>query len=136
MATEFQYVIVRVVPCLPRGERINAGVIVFCRQRDFLAAQVALDAQRLAAIAPGLDPEAIRPHLQALCDVAAGTPAAGPLGGLAPSERFGWLSAPASTIIQPSATHTGLTDDPAVTLARLFASLVAAPASECDATGG
>jgi hypothetical protein len=128
MATEFQYVIVRVVPCLPRGERINAGVVVYCRQRDFLAGRVALDAARLAAIAPALDPQEVRPHLQALCDIAVGAPAAGALGALAPSERFGWLSAPSSTIIQPSPIHTGLTDDPAATLQRLFASLVAAPA--------
>lgn len=126
MGTEFQYVVLRVVPCLQRGERINAGVIVYCRQRDFLAAQVALDPARLAAIAPGLDTEEIRPHLQALCDVAAGAPAAGALGALPAPERFGWLSAPASTIIQPSAIHTGLSDDPAGTLARLFATLVQA----------
>lgn len=128
MATEFQYVIVRVVPCLPRGERINAGVILFCRQRDFLAARVELDGARLAAIAPDLDPDAVRPHLRALCDVASGDSAAGALGALSPSERFGWLSAPASTIIQASAIHTGLTDDPAATLERLFRSLVVSSA--------
>ncbi len=127
MATEFQYVVVRLVPSLQRGERINAGVIVFCRQRDFLQARIELDAARLAAIAPGLDPAEVRPHLRALCDVAAGAPAAGALGALPPSERFGWLSAPASTIIQPSAVHTGLTDDPAATLQRLFDALVRAP---------
>lgn len=135
MATEFQYVIVRVVPCLPRGERINAGVIVYCRQRGFLAARVALDAARLAAIAPALDPQEVRPHLQALCDIAGGEPAAGALAALDPSERFGWLSAPSSTIIQPSAIHTGLTEDPEQTLERLFASLVAPPAKP-SAGGG
>ena len=127
MATEFQYVIVRVVPCLPRGERVNAGVIVYCRQRDFLGARMELDAARLAAIAPGLDPETVAPHLRALCEVASGAAAGGALGALPPSERFGWLSAPASTIIQPSPVHTGLTDDPAATLQRLFGALVAAP---------
>jgi len=125
--TEFQYVIVRVIPSLPRGERINVGVILFCRQRGFLAARVALDRARLAAIAPELDPETIVPPLQAICDVAGGAPAAGALGALPPSERFGWLSAPASTILQPSAIHTGLTDDPQATLDRLFGALVAAP---------
>lgn len=125
--TEFQYVVLRLVPSLPRGERINVGVVVYCRQLHFIGARVELDAERLAAIAPDLDPDAVRPHLQAICDVADGT-AAGALGALPPSERFGWLSAPASTILQPSAVHTGLTDDPAATLQRLFAALVAAPA--------
>jgi hypothetical protein len=123
--TEFQYVIVRVVPSLPRGERINAGVVLFCRRRDFLGARVRLDAARLAAIAPGLDPDEVSVHLQAICDVAAGEASAGPLGALPPSERFGWLSAPASTILQPSAVHTGVTDDPQATLERLFETLVA-----------
>lgn len=126
--TAFQYVIVRVVPDLPRGERINAGVILFCRQRDFLAARVGLDPARLAAIAPDLDPASVTPHLQAICDVASGAAAAGSLGALPPSERFGWLSAPASTILQPSPIHTGVTDDPQATLDRLFATLVTAPA--------
>jgi hypothetical protein len=127
--TEFQYVVVRLVPDVARGERINVGVIVFCRQRDFLAARVRLDVSRLAAIAPDLDPVAVVPHLQAICDVAGGAATAGPLGVLPPSERFGWLSAPASTVLQPSPVHTGLTDDPQATLDRLFETLVAGPAA-------
>jgi hypothetical protein len=125
--TEFQYVILRLVPDLPRGERINVGVILYCRRRDFLAARVDLDPARLAAIAPGLDPETVRPHLRAICDVASGAGAAGALGALPPSERFHWLSAPASTILQPSPIHTGVTDDPEATLERLFTTLVASP---------
>jgi hypothetical protein len=125
MATEFQYIVLRLVPDLQRGERINVGVVLFCRRLRFLGAELGLDEARLAALAPSTDPEAIRPHLRALGAVAAGAASAGTLGALPPSERFGWLGAPASTIIQASATHTGLTEDPAATLARLFQTLVA-----------
>lgn len=126
---EFQYAIVRVVPHVERGERLNAGVILFCRQRGFLAARVELDAARLAALAPGLDPELVGSHLDALVRVAAGEGDAGRVAALDRSERFHWLVAPSSTIIQPSSVHTGLTDDPAAELDRLFAELVAPPAS-------
>jgi hypothetical protein len=127
--TEFQYTVLRLVPSVERGERINVGVVVFCRQLDFLQARSYVDEERLAALAPGLDPEEVRPALQAICDVVAGDPAAGPLAALPPSERFGWVVANSSTIIQPSPSHTGLTEDPGATLERLFASLVAAPGS-------
>jgi hypothetical protein len=125
--SEFQYLILRVVPSLERGEQINAGVVVFCQQRDYLAARVALDRARLAALAPDLEPEEIAAALQALQEIAAGSASAGSLGAMTPSQRFGWLASPASTAIQASAVHTGLTDDPAGTLDRLFAALVEAP---------
>jgi DUF3037 family protein len=124
----FQYAIVRVVPHVARGERFNAGVILFCRQRGFLAARTALDEARLAALDPGLDARPVRAHLDALARLAAGEPDAGRVAGLDQSERFHWLVAPSSTIIQPSEVHTGLTDDPAAELDRLFRELVATPA--------
>jgi hypothetical protein len=127
--TEFQYTVLRLVPSVERGERINVGVVVFCRQLDFLQARSHIDEERLAALAPDLDPEEVRPALGAICDVVAGDPSAGPLAALPASERFGWVVAHSSTIIQPSPSHTGLTDDPGATLERLFASLVAAPGS-------
>ena len=127
--TEFQYTVLRLVPSVERGERINVGVVVFCRQLDFLQARSHLDEARLAALAPGLDPAEVRPALQAICNVVAGDPGAGPLATLPASERFGWVVAHSSTIIQPSPSHTGLTDDPAATLERLFASLVLAPSA-------
>jgi hypothetical protein len=98
--------------------------LLFCRQLDFLAARVELDERRLAALAPDFSPDTVRPHLQAIVRVAAGDPTAGPIAALAPSERFGWLVAPASTIIQPSPVHTGLCENPAGTLDELFAELV------------
>jgi hypothetical protein len=122
---DFQYAVVRVVPRVERGECLNAGVVLFCRRRRFLAARVALDEAALAALAADCDPAEVRPHLEALERVAAGDPAGGPMAALEPSERFHWLTAPASTIVQPSPVHTGLTDDPEAELEHLFARLVA-----------
>jgi hypothetical protein len=120
----FQYAIVRVVPSIERGECLNVGVILLCRSRRFLGARVALDPARLAALAPALDPATIRPHLEAIERIADGDPAAGPIAQLGEAERFHWLVAPSSTIIQPSEVHTGLCDDPAVELHHLVATLV------------
>jgi Protein of unknown function (DUF3037) len=120
----FAYAIVRVVPRIERGERFNVGVVVFCRQRDFLGAKVALDLQRLQTLAPDLDPGEVKGHLDALVSVAAGDSRGGPIAELPPSERFGWIVAPSSTVLQPSEVHTGLSEDPARTLDQLFAELV------------
>ena len=120
----FQYALLRVVPRVERGECLNVGVVLFCRPRGFLAARVALDEARLAALAPDLPPAQVRPHLDALVRIAAGEPGAGPIAALEPSERFHWLVAPASTVIQPSPVHTGLCRDPEETLDRLVATLV------------
>ncbi|MGZ4182656.1 MAG: DUF3037 domain-containing protein [Solirubrobacteraceae bacterium] len=121
---DFQYAIVRVVPRIERGECINVGVVVFCRQRSFLGIRIELDEERLRALAPDLDPAAVEPHLEAIAAVVAGEPSAGPLAQLSPSERFGWVAAKSSTVIQPSEVHTGLTDDPQATLDHLFKLLV------------
>jgi len=123
-ADQFAYAVLRVVPRVERGERFNAGVVLFCRRRGFLAVRAGLDERRLAALAPDVDPERVRAHLDALARIAAGDPAGGSVAALEPSERFGWLVAPSSTIIQPSPVHTGLCDDPAAMLDRLFAELV------------
>jgi hypothetical protein len=123
-ASPFQYAIVRVVPRVERGERVNAGVVLFCRPRRFLAARMALDEARLRAIAPDADVEAVRGHLDAFHRIAAGDPGAGPIAALPASERFHWLVAPASTIIQCSPVHTGLSEDPAAELDRLVERLV------------
>lgn len=120
----FQYLILRVVPHVERGEYLNVGVVLYSPELQFIGARVELDEARLAALAPDCDPAAVRPHLDALVAVAAGADSAGPLGRLSASERFGWLAAPASTVVQPSPVHTGLTDDPAATLERLFGALV------------
>jgi hypothetical protein len=116
---------VRVVPSVERGERLNAGVVLFCRQRGFLGARVALHEDRLAALSRETDAAAVRRHLEGIVRIAEGDPDGGPIAALSQSERFGWLSAPSSTIVQPSEVHTGLTEDPARTLDDLFEELVA-----------
>jgi hypothetical protein len=120
----FQYAIVRVVPRVERGECVNAGVVLFCRPRRYLDVRIALDEARLLALAPDVDLDAVRGHLDALRRIAEGDETAGPIAALPASERFHWLVAPSSTIIQCSPVHTGLTDDPEVELERLVAQLV------------
>ena len=120
----FQYAVLRVVPRVERGEAINAGVVLFARTRKFLGARVSVDRDRLRAIAPDADVDAIERHLDARRRIAAGDPDAGPIAQLSQSERFNWLAAPSSTVIQPSPVHTGLCPDPEATLERLFDQLV------------
>lgn len=120
----YQYAIIRVVPRVDRGERLNAGVVLLCRSKAFIGARTELDEGRLAALAPDVDPATVRPHLAAIERIARGDPAGGPLARLSVAERFHWLVSPASTIIQPSAVHTGLTADPTAELEHLFATLV------------
>jgi len=112
---EYQYALLRVVPDIQRGERLNVGVVLFSRRHGFLGTRVRVDAPRLRAIAPELDAAELEQHLRALVE---GPPQ------LDDSERFHWLAAPSSTIIQPSDVHTGITDDPEATLERLFRELV------------
>jgi len=121
----FQYAVLRVVPRIERGELLNAGVVVFCRTRRYLAARTALDPARLAALAPDVDPAPIARHLATLERIAAGDPAAGAVAALPQSERFHWLVAPSSTVVQAGPVHTGLCEDPEALLERLFATLVA-----------
>jgi hypothetical protein len=120
----FEYAIVRVVPRVERGESMNAGIVLLSRRRRFLGARTSLSVERLRALAPGCDPDDVRPHLSAIERIAAGDADAGPIAGLSAPERFHWLVSPSSTIVQPSAVHTGLTDDPAATLEHLFRTLV------------
>jgi hypothetical protein len=123
----FQYAIWRVVPRVERGEALNAGVVLFCRPLRFLGARTELDEALLAALAPGCDPAEVRAQLETLVAVADGRPEGGQVATMPQSERFHWLTAPASTIVQPSEVHTGLTSDPAGELEHLFAALVARP---------
>jgi hypothetical protein len=124
-ASPFSYAVYRIVPRVERGERINAGVVLFSRPLGFLAARTHLDETRLAALWPELDPSSVAPHLAALERIAAGDPAAGPIAELDLTARFHWLVSPSSTIIQPSAVHTGLCGEPARELEKLFVTLVA-----------
>jgi DUF3037 family protein len=120
----FQYAIVRVVPRVERGECLNAGVVLLCRPMRFLGARVGLDRARLSILAPDVDPATIEEHLVAIERIAAGDAAAGPIARLGHGERFHWLVAPSSTVIQPSDVHTGVCADPAIELDHLFEQLV------------
>jgi hypothetical protein len=124
-AMPFNWTVLQVVPRVERDERFNAGVIVFCRSRRFLDAQVWLDERKLQALDPQADAGLIRAHLNALARIAVGDLTAGPIAALDQAERFHWLSAPSSTIIQPSPVHGGVTTDPSGTLERLFHQMVA-----------
>jgi hypothetical protein len=123
-AEAFSYALLQVVPRVERGERFNAGVVLYCRRAQFLEARVQLDERKLTALDPEADAGELARHLEALAQVAAGS-GDHAVARLDQSERFHWLAAPSSTSIQASPVHTGLTDDPAATLDRLFATLVA-----------
>jgi hypothetical protein len=118
--TSFDYAIVRVVPRVERAEFVNAGVILFCRTRRYLDARISLNAERLRAIAPDIDLEEVERHLQLITHVCRGGAEGGPIGLLSPSERFHWLTAPRSTVIQTSPVHSGLCTDTDATLERLL----------------
>jgi hypothetical protein len=125
----FSYALLRAVPSLARGEAMNVGVVVHSRRLKFLGARCEVDDERLRVLDPAVDAEAVRAHMTMIARVAEGDPAAGPLARLEPSERFGWIVAPSSTLVQPSPVHTGITEDPEATLERLFATLVRPPAA-------
>jgi hypothetical protein len=121
----FSYALLRLVPSIERGESMNVGVVLFSRQHDYLDLRVRVDEERLAALGPDCDADDILQRLAALHIVASGDEEGGPLAALPASERFGWLTAPSSTMIQPSEVHTGMTADPDATLDHLFRTLVA-----------
>ena len=120
----YDYAIVRVVPRVERGEQVNVGVILSCVDTDFLDARIEVDEAVLRAVDPDIDLTAVRANLEMIPIVCRGGPEAGPIGLLPPRGRFRWLVSPRSTIIQPSAVHTGRTTDPAACLEHLMARLV------------
>jgi hypothetical protein len=127
LPSPFEYVLLRVVPRVERGEFINAGVVLYCQDKRFLEAAFHLDPGRLGALDPRLDQEAVRAHLEAARRVCAGGPEAGAVGLLPPVQRFGWLAAPRSTVVQPSPVHTGLAEEPRAALEHLLEVMVRPP---------
>ena len=123
----FSYAVLRLVPRVERGEQLNVGVVLFSRPLRYLGARTAIEPRRIAALWPDLDPESVRPYLEAIERVARADPDGGPIAQLDPGERFYSLSAPSSTIIQPSPVHTGISPDPAAELEKLFRTLVLMP---------
>jgi hypothetical protein len=118
------YSVIRVVPRVERGECFNAGVVVFSRSLRYLGMQWALDPWKLQALSEETDPDFVESQLAAMAAVAEGASDGGPMAAMDLAERFHWLVSPSSTMIQPSAVHTGVTTDPAGTLDRLFYELV------------
>ena len=123
----FEYALVRVVPRVERGECVNVGVVLFVRERRYLAARIEVDRARLLALAPDLDLALVEQHLATFLAICDGRPEGRPLADLPPAERFHWLTAPRSTIIQTAPAHVGQTADPAAELDRLLDAYVRLP---------
>jgi len=123
----YDYAIVRVVPKVERAEFVNVGVIVSCPRLDLLVAKIEVDERRLMSLDPTLDLESVRTHLAAIPTICAGGEQAGPIGRLSQRERFYWLVAPRSTIIQTSPTHTGSACDLEAVVERLLQTMVRPP---------
>jgi Protein of unknown function (DUF3037) len=120
----FEYAVIRIVPKVERGEFLNAGVIVFCKRKKYLQMRFQVDAPRLQAFAPAIDVEEIAQYLVAWDVICTGAPAAGEFAQRDVAERFRWLTAAKSTIIQCSKVHPGLCEDPAAVLEDLFGKYV------------
>jgi Protein of unknown function (DUF3037) len=120
----FEYALLRVVPRVERGEQINAGVVVYCQAKSYVAARVYLDEARLLALDPAADVAGVRAALCAVEGVCLGGERAGQAAGDDPGRRFRWLIAPRSTVVQPGPVHTGLTADPEAEPERLLDLLV------------
>ena len=122
----YDYAVIRVVPKVDREEFINAGVILSCPDKSFLEARIKLNESLLLSLDPLLDLEVVRTHLETIPTICRGGDDAGPIGQLPQRQRFHWLVAPRSTIIQTSPVHTGRCSDPAAALEHLVAKMVAA----------
>ena len=126
----FAYTTIRVVPRVEREEFVNVGVVLYSRPRKYLGIRARLDRDRLRALWPEPDLDAVERQLEVIRLVVAGDPAGGAIALLPAAERFGWLSAPASTILQPGPVHAGLANDPEAALVELFSELVAIASSD------
>src|SRR4030095_14063456 len=118
------YATIRVVPRVERGEFLNVGVVLFAREDDFLGACIELDDERLRALAPDLDAPVVKRHLETFGDICEGNPRGGPVAALPAPERFHWLVAPRSTVIQTSPVHVGCSEEPSVALEDVLTRLV------------
>jgi hypothetical protein len=125
----YEWALLRVVPRVERGEFVNAGVVVYCQSAQVLVARVALDETRLLALDPGADLSAVRAHLDAVRLLTTGGDATGPSGARTRGDRFRWLVAPRSTVVQAGPVHTGVSSDPEGEADRLVARLVSTGAA-------
>lgn len=120
----YQYVVLRCVPRVDREEFLNVGVVLYCQATDYLDVSWDVDRDRLAAFAPQLDLDQVCDGLDFVAGVCAGDRRGGAAAGHPIGQRFGFLKAPKSTVLQPGPVHGGVTDDPATELARLRDRLV------------
>ena len=118
--SSYDYAVIRVVPRAEREEFINSGVILFCPEQKFLDVRLRVDEARLRALWAEIDIDSVRRHLEAFPKVCSGDPSGGPIAQLSQRERFHWLVAPRSTVIQISPVHSGLCESPEKTLEQLF----------------
>lgn len=115
----YDYAVIRVVPRVDREEFVNVGIILSCPTQDFLGARIELDDARVLALDSTVDLATVRRHLDAIPLICAGGERAGPIGGMSQRQRFHWLVAPRSTIIQASPVHAGRCAEPADALEHL-----------------
>ena len=120
----YEYAVIRVLPRVDREEFLNVGVLLYCQSQKFLRAACSVDQTRLRAFAADVKPEVLQEHLAAVERICCGGNEAGPIGKLSIGERFRWLTAPRSTVVQTSPVHTGLTDNAEATLSALVEKLV------------
>ena len=120
----YDYAVIRVVPKVDREEFINAGVILSCPDLSFLEARIKLSEARLLALDPNVDLDLVRNHLATIPTICRGGDGAGSIGQLPQRQRFHWLVAPRSTVIQTSPVHTGRSADPVALLDHLVATMV------------
>jgi hypothetical protein len=120
----YHFSVLRVVPHPYLGSSTNVGVIVHVRTAEFLAMRAITDPAALKTIVPEVDVELLARYLECLDAIAKGDPSAGPVALVPTSERFHWMTAPRSDVIQASPVHEGLSDDPAKVVTELFETLV------------
>jgi hypothetical protein len=120
----FEYALVRAVPRIERGEFVNVAAMLYCQNLDFLGCAAHLVPERIQALDPDVDLEGVANALEGICAVCEGRAVAGAAADSSLRARFGWLTAPRSTVIQAGPVHSGLTSDPAAELDRLVRRLV------------
>lgn len=130
MHATYDYAVIRVVPRVDRAEFVNAGIIIACQDSGTLEARIELDEARLVALDPHVDLATVRAHLATIPAICAGGAGAGPLGALSRRERFDWLTAPRSSLIQTSPVHTGRCADAGAVLDHLMQTMVRAPRAD------
>ena len=133
---DYDYALLRLVPRVHLGDRITVGVLLQARTVDYLDLRLRVEPEAWARRFPGLDVEMALRGLEAYARICAGGPEGGPIGLLPPSERFHWLTAPRSAVLQSSAVHGGRSRDPAATLERLFADCVPSPSDQAAVRNG